>query len=45
MREAEMDRIGEFIARVLASPADEGAIAAVKTEVQALCREFPLYPE
>ena len=45
MREAEMDRIGEYIARVLASPADEGAIAAVKTEVQALCCEFPLYEE
>jgi glycine hydroxymethyltransferase len=45
MRESEMDRIGEFIARVLAAPADEAVLAAVKAEVQQLCREFPLYPE
>jgi glycine hydroxymethyltransferase len=45
MGEAEMDRIGEFIARVLASPDDEAALGRVKTEVEALCRKFPLYPE
>jgi glycine hydroxymethyltransferase len=45
MREPEMDRIGEFIARVLASPDDEPALGRVKAEVEALCRKFPLYPE
>ncbi len=45
MREAEMDRIAEFIARVLASPDDEPALGRVKAEVEALCRKFPLYPE
>jgi glycine hydroxymethyltransferase len=45
MREAEMDKIGEYIARVLASPDDEAALARVKVEVEALCRKFPLYPE
>jgi glycine hydroxymethyltransferase len=45
MREPEMDRIGELIARVLASPDDEAAIGRVRTEVEALCRKFPLYPE
>jgi glycine hydroxymethyltransferase len=45
MREAEMDRVGEFIARVLASPDDEAALGRVKVEVEALCRKFPLYPE
>jgi glycine hydroxymethyltransferase len=45
MREPEMDRIGEFIARVLASPDDEAALARVRVEVEALCRKFPLYPE
>jgi len=45
MREPEMDRIGEFIARVLASPDDEAALGRVKAEVEALCRKFPLYPE
>jgi glycine hydroxymethyltransferase len=45
MREAEMDRIAELIARVLASPDDEPALGRVKAEVEALCRKFPLYPE
>ena len=45
MREPEMDAIAGFIARVLASPDDDKAIAAVRTEVEALCRKFPLYPE
>ena len=44
MGEAEMDMIGALIARVLASPEDTAAIAAVKVEVEALCRKFPLYP-
>jgi glycine hydroxymethyltransferase len=45
MREPEMDAIAGFIARVLASPEDEGALASVRIEVDALCRSFPLYPE
>src|SRR5262249_53224071 len=45
MREADMDRIAEFIARVLASPEDLGVLERVKVEVEALCRKFPLYPE
>ena len=45
MREPEMDRIAEFIARVLASPEDAAALTRVKVEVEALCRKFPLYPE
>jgi len=45
MREPEMDRIAEFIARVLASPEDATALGRVKVEVEALCRKFPLYPE
>jgi glycine hydroxymethyltransferase len=45
MRELEMDAIAGLIARVLASPDDDKAIAAVRTEVEALCRKFPLYPE
>jgi glycine hydroxymethyltransferase len=44
MGEAEMDVIADLIARVLASPDDGQAIAAVKVEVEALCRKFPLYP-
>jgi hypothetical protein len=30
---------------VLASPADDRALDAVRTEVETLCRKFPLYPE
>jgi glycine hydroxymethyltransferase len=45
MREAEMDLIGELIARVLAAPEDDRAIAIVKSEVDRLCQRFPLYAE
>src|SRR6185436_3700539 len=45
MREPEMDIVGELIARALASPDDEAALATVRSEVEALCRKFPLYPE
>ena len=45
MGEAEMDQIAEFISRVLAAPEDGTVLAKVKTEVEALCRKFPLYPE
>jgi glycine hydroxymethyltransferase len=45
MREPEMDAIAGFIARALATPEDEGALAMVRSEVEALCRKFPLYPE
>jgi glycine hydroxymethyltransferase len=45
MREPEMDRIAEFIGRALASSDDDTALGRVKTEVEALCRKFPLYPE
>jgi glycine hydroxymethyltransferase len=45
MREPEMDAIAGFVTRVLASPEDDRALAAVKAEVKQLCRKFPLYPE
>ena len=45
MRGAEMDLVGELIARVLAAPEDDRALAVVKDEVERLCRKFPLYPE
>ncbi len=45
MRESEMDQIAEFIARALATPEDDAALSMVRTEVEALCRKFPLYPE
>jgi glycine hydroxymethyltransferase len=45
MREPEMATIAELIARSLASPDNDGVLAAVRAEVDALCRNFPLYPE
>ena len=45
MAEPEMDTIAEFIARALASADDDRVLGAVRTEVEALCRKFPLYPE
>ena len=44
MREADMDAIGEFIGRVLAAPDDARVHAAVRSEVEGLCRAFPLHP-
>jgi glycine hydroxymethyltransferase len=43
MREPEMELIGDLIARVLAAPDDATVAAAVKREVEALTRRFPLY--
>jgi glycine hydroxymethyltransferase len=43
MAEAEMERIGEWILRVLAAPDDEPGLARVKGEVETLAARFPLY--
>jgi glycine hydroxymethyltransferase len=45
MREPEMDQIGDFIARVLASSEDDRVLGSVLDEVMKLCKRFPLYPE
>jgi glycine hydroxymethyltransferase len=45
MREPEMDTIAELIARALASPEDGAVLGAIRSEVETLCRKFPLYPE
>ena len=45
MREGDMDRIAELITSALASPEDDATLGRVRTEVEALCRKFPLYPE
>ena len=44
MREPEMDVMADLITRALAAPDDEGALAGVRREVEALCQKFPLYP-
>jgi glycine hydroxymethyltransferase len=45
MREAEMDAIGDLITRALQAPEDDRALGMVRTDVETLCRKFPLYPE
>jgi glycine hydroxymethyltransferase len=45
MRAPDMARVAELIARALAAPEDERALAMVRAEVETLCRTFPLYPE
>ena len=43
MGEPQMDVIADLIGRALASPADDAALAGVKTEVERLCEQFPLH--
>jgi glycine hydroxymethyltransferase len=45
MQEGEMDLIGDLIARALRAPDDDRSLSVIRTEVEALCRKFPLYPE
>jgi glycine hydroxymethyltransferase len=42
MKEAEMQRIGEWIVGVLKRHADDAWLAAIRQDVVALCRRFPL---
>ncbi len=43
-REAEMDLVAQLIARVLGAPDNESVAMTVRSEVEALCQKFPLYP-
>jgi glycine hydroxymethyltransferase len=43
MKEREMERIGNWIADVLASPSDAAVQKRVEAEVRSLCGSFPLY--
>jgi glycine hydroxymethyltransferase len=45
MREGEMDVVADLIARALAATDNDAVLAAVRSEVETLCRKFPLYPE
>jgi glycine hydroxymethyltransferase len=39
----EMDRVGEFILRALAAADNDTELARVKSDVESLCDQFPLY--
>jgi glycine hydroxymethyltransferase len=45
MREPEMAEIADLIARALRHPGDVDELDAVRGDVEALCRRFPLYPD
>ena len=45
MQEAEMVRVGQLIARALASVENETELAKVKADSQTLCESFPLYAD
>jgi glycine hydroxymethyltransferase len=45
LREADMDTVADLIARVLDAPEDLAVAEAVRADVQALCRTYPLYPD
>lgn len=45
MNEGEMHLIADWIAEVLAAPADDAVRRRVRAEVSELCGRFPLYPE
>src|SRR5216110_961853 len=45
LAEPEMELVGDFIARALKNPEDDRTLGAIRAEVEALCRKFPLYPE
>jgi glycine hydroxymethyltransferase len=44
LREPEMQQIAELIARVLRAPDDAAVLDAVRADVHALTKRFPLYP-
>jgi glycine hydroxymethyltransferase len=44
MGTSEMEQIGGMIARVLENPEDEAALKGIRSDVETLCRKFPLYP-
>jgi glycine hydroxymethyltransferase len=45
MGEAEMARIGDWMADIMERPGDRELRSRIRDEVRELCRSFPLYPE
>jgi glycine hydroxymethyltransferase len=43
LKEAEMEQVAAWIDRVLGSSGDAATIAAVRGEIRAFCRKFPLF--
>jgi glycine hydroxymethyltransferase len=45
LKEADMDVVAGLIGRVLSASDDEAVARAVRDDVLAICRKYPLYPE
>jgi len=45
LTEEHMEIIADWIDRAVSNRDDEGQLRAIRKEVEALCEEFPLYPE
>jgi glycine hydroxymethyltransferase len=45
LREGDMATVADFMTRALAAPDDDGALAKIRSDVEAMCRKFPLYPD
>ncbi len=45
MKETEMGRIADWIDLAIASKNDDAKLAAIREEIRALTKQFPLYPE
>ena len=43
LTERDMDAVGDLILRARAAHDNDGALAAIKGEVETLCAKFPLY--
>ena len=45
MKETEMKQIGEWISQVLNNPSQESFLLKIKSQVQELCKKFPIYED
>ncbi len=45
LKEADMEKVAEFIVTALAKPEDDAHLQKIRTQVEAFCQQFPLYPE
>ncbi len=45
LKEEQMETIADWIDRAVRCRENEGELRAIRAEVEAMCKEFPLYPE
>lgn len=45
LTEKEMEKVAQWIDQALQNPANDKVLEQIRTEVKALCEQFPLYPQ